>query len=183
VLTRNPCGYDAGSAIAFEGDDMSRNRKTTARRTAAWTLGLCASLLAGLAAQADVTLNSTRVGAADVAALAKFYETAFGMQEVQRIQMPASLEVMLNFGATVAAAKANPAAQIVILHRASDDQTDPIAHLIFNVTDMDATVAAITAAGGKMERKPFVFGNTGVTIGLAQDPAGNHFEMLQQPRH
>jgi len=146
-------------------------------------LSLCATLFWGLAAQADVTLNSARVGAADVAALAKFYETAFGMQEVQRIQMPASLEVMLNFGATVAAAKANPAAQIVILHRAADDHADPMAHLIFNVTDMDAMVAAITAAGGTMERKPFVFGTTGITIGLALDPAGNHIEMLQQPRH
>jgi predicted enzyme related to lactoylglutathione lyase len=145
-------------------------------------LGLPAAMLLAMNAQAGVTLNSARVGAADVAALAKFYETAFGMQEVQRIQMPTSLEVMLNFGATVAAAKANPGSQIVILHRESDDQKDTMAHLIFNVTDIQATAAAITAAGGKMERAPFVFGTTGVTIGLAVDPAGNHVEMLQQPK-
>jgi predicted enzyme related to lactoylglutathione lyase len=146
-------------------------------------LGLAAALLMAMNAQGGVTLNSARVGAADVAALAKFYEVAFGMQEVQRIQMPASLEVMLNFGDSVAAAKANPGAQIVILHRESDAQKDSIAHLIFNVTDIQATAAAITAAGGKMERAPFVFGNTGITIGLAVDPAGNHIEMLQQPQH
>jgi predicted enzyme related to lactoylglutathione lyase len=146
-------------------------------------LALCAALAVAATAQAGVTLNAARVGAADVAALEKFYQTAFGMQEVQRIQMPASLEVMLNFGDTVAAAKANPAAQIVILHRDSDDQKDATAHLIFNVTDIQATAAAITAAGGKMERAPFVFGNTGITIGLAVDPAGNHIEMLQQPKH
>jgi predicted enzyme related to lactoylglutathione lyase len=145
-------------------------------------LGLAAALLTAMNAQAGVTLNATRVGAADVAALEKFYETAFGMQEVQRIQMPNSLEVMLNFGDSVAAAKANPGAQIVILHRESDDQKDTIAHVIFNVTDIQATAAAITAAGGKMERAPFVFGNTGITIGLAVDPAGNHIEMLQQPK-
>ena len=103
------------------------------------------------------------------------------MQEVQRINN--GMEVMLNFGDTVAAAKANPAAQIVILHRDSDEQKDAMAHLIFNVTDIQATAAAITAAGGKMERAPFVFGNTGITIGLAVDPAGNHIEMLQQPKH
>ena len=57
-----------------------------------------------------------------------------------------------------------------------------IPHLIFNVTDMNATVAAITAAGGKMDRAPFVFGNSGITIGLGVDPEGNHFEMLQQPK-
>ncbi len=142
-------------------------------------LGLCALVLASVSVHAGVTLNSARVGAADVAALEKFYVTAFGMQEVQRIQ---NNEVMLNFGDSVAAAKANPGAQIVIMHRQSDDQTDAMAHLIFNVTDMKATVAAITAAGGKIERPPFVFGNTGVTIGLALDPAGNHIELLQQPK-
>jgi predicted enzyme related to lactoylglutathione lyase len=155
---------------------MIRINKTFSR------LGLAAALLTAMSAQAGVTLNATRVGAADVAALEKFYETAFGMQEVQRIQMPNSLEVMLNFGDSVAAAKANPGAQIVILHRESDDQKDTIAHVIFNVTDIQATAAAITAAGGKMERAPFVFGNTGITIGLAVDPAGNHIEMLQQPK-
>lgn len=143
-------------------------------------LGLGAALLIAMSAQAGVTLNSARVGAVDVAALEKFYVTAFGMQEVQRINN--GLEVMLNFGATVAAAKANPGAQIVILHRESDEQKDTMAHLIFNVTDIQATAAAITAAGGKMERAPFVFGNTGITIGLAVDPAGNHIEMLQQPK-
>jgi predicted enzyme related to lactoylglutathione lyase len=144
------------------------------------SIGLCASLLVALSAQAGVTLNAARVGAVDVAALEKFYETAFGMQEVQRI---GNNEVMLNFGDSVATAKANPAAQIVIMHRESDDSKDTIAHLIFNVTDMKATAAAIVAAGGKMERAPFVFGNSGITIGLAVDPVGNHIEMLQQPPH
>jgi predicted enzyme related to lactoylglutathione lyase len=144
-------------------------------------LALGVAVLVALGAQAGVTLNSARVGAADVAALEKFYKTAFGMQEVQNIGN--GMEVMLNFGDSVASAKANPGAQIVIQHRASDDVKDATAHLIFNVTDMKATAAAITAAGGKMEREPFVFGNTGITIGLGVDPAGNHFEMLQQPKH
>jgi predicted enzyme related to lactoylglutathione lyase len=145
-------------------------------------LGVCASLLAGVAAHAagGVTLNSARVGTHDVAALEKFYEAAFGMQEVQRI---GDNEVMLNFGESVAAAKANPGAQIVIMKRPDDETPDKVAHIIFNVTDAKATAAAIVAAGGKMEREPFVFGNTGVTIGLAMDPAGNHIEMLQQPKH
>ncbi|MEJ0008443.1 MAG: VOC family protein [Steroidobacteraceae bacterium] len=146
-------------------------------------IALSAALLVALSAQAGVTLNSTRIQAMDVIALEKFYSTAFGMQEVQRIGALPNLEVMLNFGDSVAAAKANPAAQLVIQHRESDDVKDTAAHLIFNVTDMKATVAAITAAGGKMERAPFVFGNTGVTIGLGLDPRGNHFEMLQQPQH
>ena len=68
-------------------------------------LGVCAALLAAASAQAaGVTLNAARVGAMDVATLEKFYESAFGMQEVQRI---GAQEVMLNFGDSVATAKAN----------------------------------------------------------------------------
>jgi predicted enzyme related to lactoylglutathione lyase len=47
-----------------------------------------------------------------------------------------------------------------------------------NVTDMEATVAAVKAAGGKMAREPFVFGGT-IKIAMAVDPAGNQIEMIQ----
>jgi len=44
--------------------------------------------------------------AKDTVALAKFYQAAFGMQEVNRIENPGGTEVFVNFGATVEAAKA-----------------------------------------------------------------------------
>ena len=53
--------------------------------------GFFASLLLATAVQAQVTLNSVRIGAADTIATAKFYETAFGMQEVNRIDVPHDL--------------------------------------------------------------------------------------------
>ena len=137
-------------------------------------------LLAG-AAHAQVTLNSVRIGAHDTAALAKFYETAFGMQEVNRINTPAGPEIFVNFGATVDAAKANKSEPIVIMHRDSDDLKDPIAHVILNVKDMASTVAAIKAAGGSMAGDPRPFGKTGVVIGIAIDPAGNRLELIQRP--
>ena len=137
-------------------------------------------LLAG-AAHAQVTLNSVRIGAKDTAALAKFYETAFGMQEVNRIEAGGGPEIFVNFGATVEAAKANKSQPIVIMHRDSDDLKDPIAHVILNVKDMAATVAAIKAAGGSMAGDPRPFRNTGVVIGIAIDPAGNRLELIQRP--
>jgi len=136
----------------------------------------------GSLAQAGVTLNGVRIGAKDVAALARFYQSAFGMFEVQRIQTPQMLEVMLDFGASAAAAKANSGADVVIMQRAADDGADTMAHVVFNVTDIDAVVKAIKAAGGKMEREPFAYGNTGIRIGMGIDPAGNHFEMIQAPQ-
>src|SRR5215472_3048076 len=138
------------------------------------------SLLAS-AAPAQVTLNSVRIGAKDTVALAQFYHAAFGMQEVNRIDAPGGPEIFVNFGGTIDAAKANKAEPIVIMHRDSDDLKDPIAHVILNVKDMPATVAAIKAAGGSMTGDPRPFGNTGIVIGIAIDPAGNRIEMIQRP--
>jgi predicted enzyme related to lactoylglutathione lyase len=140
-----------------------------------------AALLLASAAPAQVTLNSVRVGAKDSVALAKFYQAAFGMQEVNRIDSPGGPEVFVNFGATIESAKANKSEPIVIMHRDSDDIKDPIAHVILNVKAMAATVAAIKAAGGSMAGDPRPFGNTGVIIGIAIDPAGNRIEMIQRP--
>jgi len=142
---------------------------------------LAAALLLASAAHAQVTLNSARLGAQDPAALAKFYESAFGMFETNRINVPGGAEIFLNFGANTDEAKANKSTPVVISHRDSDDIKDPIAHLILNVKDMTATVAAIKAAGGSMAGDPRAFGNTGIMIGIAIDPVGNRLELIQRP--
>jgi predicted enzyme related to lactoylglutathione lyase len=144
-------------------------------------VAVIAVLLFASAARAQVTLNSVRVGAQDSVALAKFYEAAFGMFEVNRINSPGGPEVFVNFGATADTAKANKSEPIVIMHRDSDDLKDPIAHVILNVKDIAATVAAVKAAGGSMAGDPRAFGNTGIMIGIAIDPAGNRIEMIQRP--
>ena len=140
-----------------------------------------ATLLLASAARAQVTLNSVRIGAKDTVSLAKFYQAAFGMQEVNRIDTPGGPEIFVNFGATIDAAKAIKGEPIVIMHRDSDDLKDPIAHLILNVKDMAATVAAIRAAGGSMAGDARPFRNTGIVIGIAIDPAGNRLELIQRP--
>src|SRR5438105_4337606 len=154
--------------------------ETSMKRICTTAIAVCAVLLLAGAAHAQVTLNSVRVGAKDTVALAKFYQTAFGMQEVNRIASAGGPEIFVNFGATVDAAKANKGEPIVIMHRDSDDLKDPIAHVIFNVKNMMATVAAIKAAGGSMAGDPRPFGNTGV-VGIAIDPAGNRLELIQRP--
>ena len=140
---------------------------------------LCGVLAATAPAHADVTLNSVRIGAVNTEALAKFYQTAFGMQETNRLQAGGGPEIFLNFGATADAAKANPGLRLVIMHRDADDLKDPIPHIIFNVTDMTATVAALKAAGGSMQGDARPFGNSGMVIGIAIDPVGNRIELIQ----
>lgn len=145
------------------------------------TVAAGAALALAAAAQADVSLNAARIGGPDVAALAKFYESAFGLKEVNRLQFPGMLEIMLNFGDTAAAAKANPAPQIVVMHRAPGG-ADPVPHLILNVSDVKAVAESVKAAGGSMRGNPRPFGNTGIVIGIAADPAGNFIEMIQRPQ-
>jgi predicted enzyme related to lactoylglutathione lyase len=146
------------------------------------SLYLCAAvLLVAQAGRAQVSLDSVRVAAKDTISLAKFYLAAFGMQEVSRIVNPGGTEVFVNFGATVETAKANKNPQMILFHRDSDDLKDPTTHVIFSVKDMAATVAAIKAAGGTMTGDPRPFGNTGMVLGFAIDPAGNRIELVQRP--
>jgi len=131
-------------------------------------------------AHAGVTLAAARIGAVDVAGVAKFYQSAFGMQEINRLDMPGIKEIMLNFGDTVNAAKANPSPWIVIMSRASNDIKDSVPHLVLYVTDMKATAAAVKAAGGTVDGEPRAFGDAGMIVGFAIDPAGNRMELIQQ---
>jgi predicted enzyme related to lactoylglutathione lyase len=144
-------------------------------------MAISAALLLACAAHAQMSLDSVRIAAKDTVALAKFYQAAFGMQEVNRIENPGGTEVFVNFGATVAAAKANKAPLMVLFHRDSDDVKDPVPHIIISVRDMAATVAAVKSAGGSMTGDPRPFGKTGLVLGFAIDPAGNRIELIQRP--
>ena len=144
-------------------------------------IAVSAALLLMSAAHAQVTLNSVRIGAKDSIELAKFYQAAFGMYEVNRIDAQGGPEIFVNFGATIENAKANKGEPIVIMHRDSDNIKDLVAHVILNVKNMAATVASIKTAGGSMAGDPRPFGKTGVMIGIAIDPAGNRIELIQRP--
>jgi len=143
-------------------------------------INACAVLVMAGNANAEVTLNSVRVGARDTEALAKFYESAFGLKEVNRLTFPNGVEIFLNFGDNVDTAKTYSSAIFLII-QSEPAAKDTAAHLIFNVTDAAATAAAVKAAGGTMEREPMPFGNTGIVIGIAADPAGNRIELIQRP--
>ena len=139
-----------------------------------------AAVLLADAAQAQVALDSVRVAAKDTVALARFYQAAFGMQEVNRVENPGGTEVFVNFGETVEAAKANKAPLMILFHRDSDDVKDPIPHIIFVVKDMAKTVAAVKAAGGTMTGEPRPFKGSKTILGFAVDPVGNRIELIQR---
>ncbi len=150
------------------------------KRLHSTAIQVCAAVLLAGAAHAQVALDSVRVAAKDTVALAKFYQAAFGMQEVNRIENPGGTEVFVNFGATVEAAKANKNPLMILFHRDSDDVKDPIPHVIFVVKDIAKTVDAVKAAGGTMTGEPRPFKGSGTILGFAVDPAGNRIELVQR---
>jgi predicted enzyme related to lactoylglutathione lyase len=151
------------------------------RRLTKMALAASAGLLLTGFAHADAKMFAARVASSDVEGLVKFYESAFGLKQVQRVEAPNLLEIMMNFGDTVDAAKANPAPRIIVM-RAPNAAADTVAHLLLNVTDMDAAMAAVKAAGGSVPGKPIEFGQAKVLITFAADPAGNQIEMIQLPK-
>src|ERR1700752_3906362 len=101
-------------------------------------MAISTALLVAGAAHGQVSLDWVRIEEKDTIALAKFYQAVFGMQEVSRVVNGGAIEVFVNFGATVEAAKANKSPRMILFHRDSDDVKDPTTHVIFSVKDMPA---------------------------------------------
>jgi predicted enzyme related to lactoylglutathione lyase len=134
-------------------------------------------------AQADVTVMAVRLGANDVVALAKFYETAFGLKEIDRVGEPAT-EIIMRYGATVAAAKAGSSPEFLVQKREPGVGKDTMAHAIFRVSDIAASAAAAKAAGASMEGDTVTvpIGGMPVKIAMLVDPDGNVLELMELPK-
>lgn len=141
--------------------------------TTAWMAG----------AQAEVTVMAVRLGATDVVALAKFYETAFGLKEIDRVGEPAT-EIIMRYGSTVAAAKAGSSPEFLVQQRPAGESAGSMHHAIFRVSDIAATVAAAKAAGAKAEGDTVTvpIGGTPIKIAMLVDPQGNALELMELPK-
>ena len=145
-------------------------------------LGLTAATWVTLA-QADVTVLAVRLGAKDVVALAKFYDTALGLKAIDHVGEPPT-EIIMRYGATVAAAKAGSSPEFLIQVREPGAGNDAMAHAIFHVSDLAATVAAAKGAGAKMNGDVVTvpIGGMPVKIATLVDPDGNVLELMELPK-
>lgn len=148
-------------------------------RLASFALAAGTALALAMPSYAQVTLNSVRVAAKDAEALGEFYEAAFGLKETNRLAFQNGVELFLNFGESIEAARANSSPGIVIMQTPDGPGDDAVMHVILTVSDAAATARAAKAAGGTIEREPAAFGNTGMMIGFVVDPEGNHIELIQ----
>ena len=150
------------------------------RRTMMGVLGVTAAAWFTLA-QADSTVLAVRLSASDVPALAKFYQATFGLKEIDHVGEPAT-EIIMRFGATVAAAKAGSSPEFLVAKR-EGGAPDQMPHAIFHVSDIAATVAAAKAAGAtvKADVASIPIGGKPIKIAQVVDPQGNVLEIMQLP--
>jgi predicted enzyme related to lactoylglutathione lyase len=132
---------------------------------------------------ADVAVLAVRLGAKDVVALAKFYDAAFGLKQIDSVGQPPT-EIIMRYGATVAAAKAGSSPEFLVEKREAGATSDPIAHAIFHVSDVATTVAAAKAAGAtiKSDVASVTIGGMPVKIATLVDPDGNVLEVMELPK-
>jgi predicted enzyme related to lactoylglutathione lyase len=134
-------------------------------------------------APADVAVLAVRLGAKDVVALAKFYDAALGLKEIDRVGQPPT-EIIMRYGATVDAAKAGSSPEFLVQLREPGAANDPITHAIFHVSDLGATVKAAKAAGATMKGDvaSVPIGGMPVKIATLVDPDGNVLELMELPK-
>ncbi len=150
--------------------------------TAALVLSLLAAPAFAQTVQASV--RDARVTAHDKAAVqaaSKFYQNVFGAKEITVIDRPGPpvlYESILGFGASVDAARASPAARIVIMTSA-EPISATVPHLVMTVSNMDTVFKAITANGGKVVSGPTRTPELPQVTGMITDPAGNRVELVQ----
>jgi len=152
------------------------------RRLMAGALGLTAATWL-TCVQADVSVMAVRLGAKDVVALAKFYDAAFGLKQIDQVGQPPT-EIIMRYGATAAAAKAGNSPEFLVERREGGATTDAMAHAIFRVSDIAATVAAAKAAGAaiKTDVASVPIGNIMVKLATMTDPDGNVLEIMELPK-
>src|SRR5262249_16229792 len=128
----------------------------------------------------DVTVLAVRLGAKDVPALAKFYETAFGLKEIDHVGEPPT-EIIMRYGASAAAAKAGSSPEFLVTRREAGAANDTLAHAIFHVSDINATVAAAKSAGATMKGNvsSIQIGKMPVKVAQMVDPDGNALEIME----
>lgn len=151
------------------------------RRTMTAALGLTGAVWFMLA-QADSTVLAVRLGANDVTALAGFYESAFGLKQIDHVGEPPT-EIIMRYGTTVAEAKAGSSPEFLVQKREAGATGGEIAHAIFRVSDINAAVAAAKAAGATMNGDvvSVPIGGTPIKIATLVDPDGNVLEVMELP--
>ncbi len=150
-----------------------------------FSIGLIALLLLPSAAHSQMAegldkaaLIAVRIGVRDPDAAAQFYRHVFKLQEIQRVEQEGETEVVLNFGSSVAEAKASKEPKLVLRLQEMSLPRPSLSNVILRVDNLDATIDRVMESGGSLAKRfPLEIG----AIAMIRDPDGNEIELVARP--
>ncbi len=113
----------------------------------------------------------------DLDAALAFYE-ALGLKETRRSELTKGKATL----AFIEPPEGNFAIELVYNWGKDDayEGGERFGHFAFDVEDIDAVLPGIVAAGGTVQREPYLLEGTGPRIAFVADPDGNSVELIQR---
>ena len=113
----------------------------------------------------------------DLDAAIAFY-AALGMKEMRRSELEKGKATLV----FIAPPEGNFAIELVYNWGKDDgyEGGERFGHFAFDVEDIDAVLPGIVAAGGTVQREPYLLEGTGPRIAFVADPDGNSVELIQR---
>jgi lactoylglutathione lyase len=113
----------------------------------------------------------------DLDAALAFYG-ALGMNEVRRSELEKGRATLV----FIQPPEGNFAIELVYNWGKDDgyEGGERFGHFAFDVEDIDAVLPGIVAAGGTIQREPYLLEGTGPRIAFVADPDGNQVELIQR---
>jgi len=113
----------------------------------------------------------------DLDAALAFYG-ALGMKESRRSELEKGRATLV----FIAPPEGNFAIELVYNWGKDDgyEGGERFGHFAFDVEDIDAVLPGIIAAGGTVQREPYLLEGTGPRIAFVADPDGNQVELIQR---
>ena len=113
----------------------------------------------------------------DLDAALAFYG-ALGMKEIRRSELEKGRATLV----FIQPPEGNFAIELVYNWGKDDgyEGGERFGHFAFDVEDIDAVLPGIIAAGGTIQREPYLLEGTGPRIAFVADPDGNPVELIQR---
>jgi len=123
----------------------------------------------------DITLAATGIVVRDLAAAQRFYETALGLKETNRVRVDS-----LGLDEVILATPGGGAAVVLMRYDDGRAHVEVGQKLVFAVPSPAAVTDAAVQAGGSILFPATLMPEFGATIAFVQDPDGHGIEVLDR---
>jgi len=123
----------------------------------------------------EITFVGTGIVVRDLEVAQRFYESALGLKEMNRVRVDT-----LGMDEVILGAPGGGAALILMRYDDGRSHVEVGQKLVFTVPSPAAVADAAVDAGGKVVFPPTHLPDFGATIGFVQDPDGHSIEVLDR---